>query len=373
MLGNKIIGEAIHTQRESLTFGGILPPVAQAIHRQHIERVVTESLTQANVTVSGLDAIAVTNRPGLKMSLTIGLRYARHLARKYQKPIIPIHHMQAHALTARITEKVEFPFLCLLISGGHSLLAFVKDVDEFLLLGESLDDAPGEAFDKIARHLKLSNLPQFANLSGGQSIEKAARSCTEVTDKYNFPLMLARYRDCQFSYAGLKNIAKRHVLAEQISSKLDVDEVLPDYPNFCANFLGAVTRHICHRTQRAMEFCDRKNFFEGVQHKQLVVSGGVACNDFIFTALSETCELMEYSAVRPTKKLCTDNGIMIAWNGVEKFVRNKDIIVPGRVDDIEMLGSCPIGRSLIDEVKAANISCNWVKPPSLKPFMRPSK
>lgn len=370
MQGNMILGEAIHTQRESVTFGGIIPTVAQAFHRQNIERIVAESLTQANVTVADLDAIAVTNRPGLKMSLTIGVRYARHLARKYQKPLIPIHHMQAHALTVRMTEKVDFPFLCLLISGGHSLLAFVKSIDEFLLLGESLDDAPGEAFDKIARYLKLSNLPQFANLSGGQSIEKAASSCTEVTDKYKFPLMLARYRDCQFSYAGIKNSAKRFVLEQQQLFNLDVDEVIPDYPDFCANFLGAITRHICHRTQRAMEFCERKNLFDGIEHKQLVVSGGVACNDFIFNALSEMCELMDYSAVRPTKKLCTDNGIMIAWNGIEKFVQNKDIIVPELVDDIEILGSCPIGQSLIDEVKGAGISCNWVKPKSLKPFMR---
>lgn len=372
MTGNKIIGEAIHTQRESITFGGIIPPVAQAGHRQHIERVVTESLRQANVSVADLDAIAVTNRPGLKMSLTIGLRYARHLSRKYQKPIIPIHHMQAHALTARIHDDVEFPFLCLLISGGHSLLALVRNIDDFLLLGESLDDAPGEAFDKIARYLKLSNLPQFANLSGGQSIEKAARSCTGVTDKYQFPLMLARYRDCQFSYAGLKNVAKRHIMSQHESLKLDIDQVIPDYPDFCANFLGTIARHICNRTQRAIEFCERKNFFKDVQHKRLVVSGGVACNDFIFTALCEMCELMDYSAVRPTKKLCTDNGIMIAWNGVEKFKQNKDIISPQHVDDIGILGSCSIGQSLIDEVKEAGISCNWLKPPSLKPYLRSS-
>lgn len=239
MRGKEILGEAIHTQRESVMFGGVLPPVAQDYHRRNIERVVEESLKQSNVNVEDLDAIAVTNRPGLKMSLSVGLRYAKHLARKHRKPIIPIHHMEAHALTARIEHDVEFPFLCLLISGGHSLIAVAQSLDKFVLLGDSIDGAPGEAFDKTARYLKLNNLKQFENKSGGQSIEQAARLCSEPTDKYEFPLMLCRYLDCQFSYSGIKNTAKRHIDLQKKLMKLDVDEVIPDYADFCANFLGA--------------------------------------------------------------------------------------------------------------------------------------
>lgn len=111
--------------------------------------------------------------------------------------------MEAHALTARMEHDIKFPFLCLLISGGHSLLAVVQDVDKFLLLGETIDDAPGEAFDKIARRLKLRNLEYFKNMNGGQAIEEAARQCANPTDKYRFPLMLSRYRDCRFSFAGM--------------------------------------------------------------------------------------------------------------------------------------------------------------------------
>lgn len=203
MRGNEVLGEAIHTQRESQIFGGILPPIAQSFHRKHIERIVEESLQKANVKPEDLDAIAVTNRPGMMMSLAIGFRYAKHLSRKYQKPLIPVHHMEAHALTVRMEHDVKFPFLCLLISGGHSLLAVVQDVDEFLLLGETLDDAPGEAFDKIARRLKLSNLEYFKDMNGGQAIEEAARQCANPTNKYRFPLMLYRYRNCQFSFAGM--------------------------------------------------------------------------------------------------------------------------------------------------------------------------
>lgn len=123
--------------------------------------------------------------------------------------------MEAHALTARLYHKIEFPFLCLLISGGHSLLTLVKSVDEFHLLGEHIDDAPGEALDKVARRLKLHNLPEYKNMSGGAAIEMAATGVV-VDRTYNFPLPLAARRDCQFSFAGLKNSAQRAIKNDEL-------------------------------------------------------------------------------------------------------------------------------------------------------------
>lgn len=373
MRGNKVLGEKVHTQSESILFGGVLPPFAQDFHRKHIEPVVEESLKRANVNFEDLDAIAVTNRPGINLSLSVGVRYAKHLARRYQKPLIPIHHMEAHALTARMERNIEFPFLCLLISGGHSLLAIVHDVDDFSLLGETVDDAPGEAFDKIARRLKLRNLPKFEHKNGGQAIEEAALTCGAITDKYKFPLLMARHRDCQFSFAGIKNSAKRFIQNEELSLNLDADLVIPDYPDLCANFLGGITRHLCHKTQRAIEFCERKEIFKDVKQKTLVVSGGVACNDFINIALSQLCGLMDFKAYRPSKKLCTDNGVMIAWNGVERFETQKGIYPVDRIDEIPTLNRCMLGKSLIDEVKDAGISCKWAKIPILQPFRRAGK
>lgn len=274
--------------------------------------------------------------------------------------------MEAHALTARINNDVKFPFLCLLISGGHSLLAFVKDVRTFQLLGTSLDDAPGEAFDKIARRLKMRNLKEFENKSGGQSMEEAARMCTELTGKYQFPLMLSRYKDCQFSFAGLKNVAKRYIMLEEKLLKLDVDEVIPDYPEFCKGFISATTRHICHRTQRAIEFCEREKMFENTEIKTLVVSGGVACNDFIFEALSQLCEQMNVKAIRPSKQLCTDNGIMIAWNGIERFRADRECELIYDIDKIAVHAKCELGENLIDHVKEKGMNCKWIKIPLLK-------
>lgn len=300
----------------------------------------------------------------------VGKRYARYLSRKYNKPLIPIHHMHAHALTVRMENQIEFPFLCLLISGGHSLLTFVRDVNDFLLLGDSIDDSPGEAFDKIARRLKLRNLKQFDNKSGGQAIEEAAGMCENPTDKYYFPLMMKFYRDCQFSFAGMKNVAFRHIARQEKVLNLDADEVLPDYPDFCANVLGATARHICHRTQRAIEFCEAQQWFDSVAQRRLVISGGVASNNFIFKALDEMCERINYKAIRPSRKLCTDNGIMIGWTGVELFRRNLDIYEPERIDQLDFTAKCPVGESYIEKVKAMNISCNWIKVPILKPYAR---
>lgn len=371
--GRTLVSECLASQMSShLRFGGIIPPVAQDFHRSNIDNVVTSCLEKANVEPKELDAIAFTNRPGLALSLLVGIRYARYMSRKFNKPLIPIHHMHAHALTPRMeNDSIKFPFMCLLISGGHTLITYVKDIDKFILLGESIDDAVGECFDKIARRLKLINLKHFQNKNGGQSIEEAARMCTDPTDKYHFPLMLKYYRDCQFSFAGLKNTALRSIRKEERNLGLDVDQVIPDYPDFCANVLGAATRHLCHRTQRAIEYCEGQGWFKDVNERQLIISGGVACNDFIHTALSQMCERMNFKAIRPSKKLCMDNGIMIGWNGVEKFNRNLDIVPPHKIDELDFYAKCPVGEIYIEKVKEQNISCNWIKIPILKPFARP--
>uniref|UniRef100_A0A9L0S4U6 N(6)-L-threonylcarbamoyladenine synthase n=1 Tax=Equus caballus TaxID=9796 RepID=A0A9L0S4U6_HORSE len=144
-----VLGEAIHSQTEvHLKTGGIIPPVAQQLHRENIQRIVQEALSASKVSPSELSAVATTIKPGLALSLGVGLSFSLQLVNQLKKPFIPIHHMEAHALTIRLTNKVEFPFLVLLISGGHCLLALVRGVSDFLLLGKSLDIAPGDMLDK---------------------------------------------------------------------------------------------------------------------------------------------------------------------------------------------------------------------------------
>lgn len=330
------------------------------MHRQNIERVVNETFARSDLSVKDVDAIAVTNRPGLSLSLSVGLRYAKHLARSYGKPIIPVHHMEAHALTVRASHKVQYPYLCLLASGGHCLLTIVHNVNSFDLMGESLDDAPGEAFDKIARELKLRNIPQYEWLCGGQAIEIASSGANDP-DRFAFPLPLARQRNCQFSFAGLKNTAKRHISKTELELGLHPDQVMPNHEDFCAGFLRAIVRHLCHRTQRAIEYCEDTSLFAQNSRKQLVFSGGVACNDFAFKALTEMAAHFGYEVHRPEPKYCTDNGLMIAWNGIEKWISDEEHLKTTNIDSIITHPKCPLGNNIIGRVEEASIACKWVK------------
>lgn len=273
--------------------------------------------------------------------------------------------MEAHALTARINNEIPFPFLCLLASGGHCILTLVKGVQEFYKLGEAIDDSPGEAFDKIARRLKLRNLPEYEWMNGGQAIERAASKALNV-NQFEFPLPLSRYRDCQFSFAGMKNKAKRVIEINEQQNNLPPDKVIPDYENFCAGLLRACTKHIAHRTQRAMEFCEAEGFINDETGKRLVFSGGVACNDFIFNALKEMCDNLGYQIWRPIKQHCTDNGIMIAWNGIERWLESEETYRNIILDDVLVEPKSPLGKSLISNVAKADLSCKWVKISSLK-------
>lgn len=317
------------------------------------------------MTVDNIDAIAVTTRPGLSLSLLVGLRYAKHLCRKHSKPIIPIHHMQAHALTARVENKIDYPFLCLLASGGHCLLTFVRNTTEFLILGEAVDDAPGECFDKVAREMQLKNLPQFAECNGGTAIEIAARSATNP-NRFEFPTPLARERNCQFSFSGSKTSAHRLLAKLRTEQQLQPDQVITHYEDFCAGFLRAMTKQMVRRTQRAMAFCDREHLWGDSIERRFVFSGGVACNDFIYTALQQLSQPLGYDVFRPSKEFCMDNGIMIAWNGVERWLVEREKYAALDVDELRAEPKEPIGESLVNKLSTANIKCDWVKIPILR-------
>jgi len=151
-------------------------------------------------------------------------------------------------------EELKFPYLCLLISGGHSQLAVVNGPGQLTLLGETLDDAPGEAFDKIARRLRLYILPEYREWNGGQAIEHAAQFSTNP-DAFEFPLPLSQQRNCNFSFAGIKNNSFRAIHVQERLERTPPDGIISNYPDFCAGLLRAVSRHLMHRTQRALEYC----------------------------------------------------------------------------------------------------------------------
>lgn len=346
--------------------------MAHEFHRQNIECVVQETLSMANLSVDNLDAIAVTSRPGILMSLVIGVRYAKHLARKYKKPLIPVHHMEAHALMARLEypNDLEFPFLCLLASGGHCILAFVRNVMDFCLLGEAIDGSPGECFDKVARMMGLLNLPQYSGKSGGYAIELEASKATNPTH-FAFSPPLSDSRCCQFSFSGLKSMAMKHISEHKNVPSIDGcsgDQLMPYHADLCAGILKAISTHMLRKTQRAIQYCERNGFFgigSTARPRSLVFSGGVACNDFIFRALSEMASQFGYQSYRPSKRLCTDNGIMIAWNGIERF-DNEQIYRTLDIDTVQPVIREPFKTNLIDDIQRKNIQCSWIKVPSIQ-------
>lgn len=349
----KILGESLFNQNLlHLRYGGVNPVIAHDLHRDNIEAVATEALNKASLSMKDIDVIAVTTRPGLLVSLQIGVKYSRYLSRTYQKPLLPVHHMEAHSLVARMFNDIPFPFLVLLISGGHCLLAVVTNTNNFILLGQSLDNAPGEIMDKAARRMKLRNMPEYSKVSGGRAIELAAMK-SKKPEMFQFTTPLVRNRDCNFSFSGLKDALIRIVKKKEEEHGIIGSGIIPQVYDLCGAFQLAIAEHIFHRTERAVLFSEKTNLLS-TPCKNIVVSGGVACNDFIFNSIKLLGDKLGYNVYRPPLKVCTDNGIMIAWNGIEKLRQQEHNITTNvQLQDIEP--TAPFGINIIDKVIAANL------------------
>ncbi|KAK2143216.1 hypothetical protein LSH36_864g00054 [Paralvinella palmiformis] len=346
-----VLGEAINSQTElHVEVGGIVPHVARDLHQLHIDDVVQSTLHNAGISLEDVDAVATTVKPGLHMSLDVGMKYTKQLLKNTWKPFIPIHHMEAHALTARmIDSSIEFPFLVLLASGGHCLLAVAEAVDHFLLLGKSLDVAPGDSFDKIARALKLVLLPEYQGLCGGAAVELMAKG----GDPHAFvrtPIMQAHV-NCDFSFSGVQTRFEQQIEKQEAELGLDLNRVLPSVSDICASFQYNILQHLSNRVQRAIIFCHREKLLP-LNDATVVLSGGVASNQFLRQGLQRVCEAHGTRLVCPPPKLCTDNGIMIAWNGIEKLKTGLGI---EDINSVEVLPRCPLGRDISADVDAASI------------------
>jgi len=285
----------------------------------------------------------------------IGTDYAKYLCMKYQVPMVPVHHMEAHALTARMITPVMFPFLVLLISGGHCLLALARDIDNYELLGSSVDNSPGEALDKCARNLKLHTLPGMRDIHGGKVVELIAAKAKTMVE---FPVPMRHYRDCRFSFSGVTATINDHRLAEEKRLGIDPDQVLPMVEEVCAGLQYIVTKHLCERLQRGVEFLQYKGV-EGVN--TLVVSGGVASNMYIRQGLSSVAEHYGMTGVFPPPRLCTDNGVMVAWNGLERWRARRGVVRWQDVLGVQVKYRCPLGVDIHKEVESAAIKCKWIK------------
>jgi N6-L-threonylcarbamoyladenine synthase len=300
----RIRANVIYSQLgEHRRFGGVVPEIAARAHLERLDGLVAQALDEADLELAELDGVAATGGPGLIGGVMVGLMTAKALAFAHDKPLIAVNHLEGHALSVRLTEDVSFPYLLLLVSGGHCQLLAVRGPGDYTRLGTTIDDAAGECFDKTAKLLGLG-------FPGGPAIERAAKDGDP--NRFALPRPMWRKPGCDFSFSGLKTAVRQTV------EKLPPRDV-------------RATADLCASFQRTVGdvFADRcANALMAQPMDTLVVAGGVAANLYLRGRLQEIAAKHGARLVAPPVKLCTDNGAMIAWAGIE-------LMRLGRVDALD--------------------------------------
>jgi N6-L-threonylcarbamoyladenine synthase len=284
------------TASQKSNHGGVVPEVASRAHLKNIQELLVE--LKSCIDLSTIDAVAVTSGPGLIGSLMVGVVYAKAIASVLKKPIIAVNHLAGHALTIRLTDEVAYPYLALLVSGGNTQFLIVKGVDEYMLLGQTLDDALGEAFDKVSKMLGLG-------YPGGPVVEKRAKLGDE--SKFAFAKPMIHSRNCDFSFAGLKSDVARHIQRLGTLSEQDINDV-------CASFQKTISVVLEKKISVALERFAQET---GGQPSAFVLCGGVSANKYVAARLGLLCDASGVRFMCSPLELCGDNAAMIAWVGIE--------------------------------------------------------
>ncbi len=319
--GRVLADEIVSQWEDHRPYGGIVPEVAARAHLEHMDALVARTMEAAGMGFGDLDGVAVTGGPGLIGGVLVGVMTAKAVAAVHGLPFLAINHLEGHALTARLTDGVEFPYLLLLISGGHCQLLAVQGVGKYRRLGTTIDDALGEAFDKTAKMLGLG-------YPGGPAVEAAAQKGDPT--RFALPRPLKGRAGCDFSFSGLKTAVRHAIdalppgpLADQDGADQDGadqdggdrDWADSDVADMCASFQAAAGDVLADRTANAIEAF-------GEIHPDgdtIVVAGGVAANRALGGRLKGLAEEHGFRFVVPPPRLCTDNGVMIAWAGIERL------------------------------------------------------
>ncbi|MBV1867272.1 MAG: tRNA (adenosine(37)-N6)-threonylcarbamoyltransferase complex transferase subunit TsaD [Marinosulfonomonas sp.] len=300
----EILASVVEGQNDlHANFGGVVPEIAARAHVEKLDTCAEQALTQAKLGFSDLDAIAVTAGPGLIGGVLSGVMFAKGLCAGTGLPLVGVNHLAGHALTPRLTNQLAFPYLMLLVSGGHCQFLVVHAADEYTRLGGTIDDAPGEAFDKVAR---LLGLPQ----PGGPAVEQAAKSGEPM--RFAFPRPLLDRPGCDMSFSGLKTAILRErdrLIAEHGGLRQT------DRADVCASFQASVAAVFAEKTRRALSEYLALN----PTQPAFAVAGGVAANSVIRASLETVCNEFDVPFAAPPLALCTDNAAMIAWAGLERF------------------------------------------------------
>jgi N6-L-threonylcarbamoyladenine synthase len=299
----EILANEIASQPDHEAFGGVVPEVAARAHIAKLEPMVRVALKKAKISIKDVDAIAAAAGPGLIGGVLVGLTMAKGIAFAAGKPLIGINHLEAHALTPRLTDQVAFPYLLLLVSGGHTQLVAVTGVGDYTRIGSTIDDALGEAFDKVAKLLGLG-------YPGGPALERAAENGNPL--RFDLPRSMTGRSEADFSFSGLKTAVR--LAAERVAplNKADIADM-------AASFQATIVDILDDRVRQGL-----KNFRARFgAPSALVVAGGVAANQAIRRALYRLTAEMGLPLSVPAPALCTDNGAMIAWAGLERLAAGK--------------------------------------------------
>ena len=279
-------------------FGGVVPEIAARAHVEIIDAIAAQALAEADVSFDALTGVAATAGPGLVGGVMVGLSFGKAVALARGLPLVAVNHLEGHAVSARLAADVGYPFLLLLVSGGHCQLLAVEGVGACRRLGSTIDDAAGEAFDKIAKTLGLP-------YPGGPALEALARAGDP--ERFTLPRMLLGRKDCDFSFSGLKTAAAR--IAEGLSTHADRADL-------AAAVQAAIATQLAERSDRAMAAYAAAHSGQGLR---FVVAGGVAANRAVRARLQATAEARGFSFTAPPLAYCTDNAAMIALAGAERL------------------------------------------------------
>lgn len=311
---SEILSSIVYGQTDlHAAFGGVVPEIAARAHAEKLDVCIEEALLIANASFCDLDGIAVTAGPGLIGGVLSGVMCAKGIAVATGLPLVGVNHLAGHALTPRLTNSLPYPYLMLLVSGGHCQFLIVRGPETFTRLGGTIDDAPGEAFDKAA---KLLGLPQ----PGGPSVEREAASADAA--RFPFPRPMLDREGCDMSFSGLKTAllrARDTVVAQK--GGLTVQ----DRADLCSGFQAAITDVLTEKSRRAL----RLYLAECPSERSFAVAGGVAANSVIRSRLMAMANELGVRFVAPPLALCTDNAAMIAWAGIEQFQA-------GRIDGLDL-------------------------------------
>jgi N6-L-threonylcarbamoyladenine synthase len=286
---------------EHRPYGGVVPEIAARSHLEHVDSLVARAMDEAGLGFAEIDGVAATGGPGLIGGVMVGVMTAKAIAAVHGLPFLAVNHLEGHALTVRLTDAVDFPFLLLLVSGGHCQLLAVEDVGRYRRLGTTIDDALGEAFDKTAKMLGLG-------YPGGPAVERAATAGDG--GRFKLPRPMKGRAGCHFSFSGLKT-AVRHA----------IDGLPPgpvteaDAADLAASFQAAAGDVLEDRCGNALETFRDLHGRAG----PLVVAGGVAANEYLRERLGQIAGRHGAALVAPPLRLCTDNAVMIAWTGIERL------------------------------------------------------